>query len=60
VSLFLNEEKEGASLRSFGREFHIRGPADRKPREASVVLRRRSARWWTEKDRNDRVGVKER
>jgi len=34
----LNEEKEGASLMSFGREYQLRGPTDRKPLEASVVL----------------------
>jgi len=39
LSLDLNEEKEGVSLMSFGRDFQIRGPADRKPRKASVVLR---------------------
>jgi len=46
LSLDLNEEKEGASLVSFGRRsnFQIRGPADRKPREASVVLRRSSTK----------------
>ena len=53
----LNEEKEGASLMSFGREFQIRGPADRKPREASAVLRRGSARRWAEEDRSGRVGA---
>jgi len=40
LSLNLNEEKDGASLMSFGTalEFQMRGPADRKPREAGVVL----------------------
>ena len=57
MSLDLNEEKEGASLMSFGREFQIRGPAERKPREASVVLRRGSTRRCAEEDRSDRVGV---
>ena len=31
LSLDLKEEKDGASLMSFGREFQICGPADRKP-----------------------------
>ena len=34
----LKEEKDGASVMSFGREFQIRGPADRKPREAKIEL----------------------
>jgi len=56
LSQDLNEEKEGASVMC-GREFQIRGPADRKPREASVVLKQRSTRRWAEEDRSDRVGV---
>ena len=44
MSLDLNEEKDGASVMSFGREFLIRGSADRKPREARVVLRQGSIR----------------
>jgi len=31
LSLDLNDEIEGASSISFGRDFQIRGPADRKP-----------------------------
>jgi len=57
LSLDLKEENDGASLMSFGREFQIRGPADRKPREASEVLRRGSARRWVEEDRSGRVGA---
>jgi len=49
LSLDVNKEKEGGSLISFGREFQIRGVADRKPRGASVVMRwgytRRCAEW---------------
>jgi len=57
LSLDLSEEKEGASLMSFGREFRIRGPADRKPRETSVVLRRGSTRRSAEEDRSDRSSI---
>ena len=41
----------------FGREFQMRGPTDRKPREPSVVLRRGSIRRSAEDDRSGRVGV---
>ena len=57
MSLDLKEEKDGASVMSFVREFQIRGPADQKPREARVVLRRDSTRRWVEEDRSGRVGV---
>ena len=57
MSLDLNEEKDGADFMSFGREFQIRGPMDRKPREASVVLRRGSTRRRAEDDQSGRVGV---
>ena len=57
MSFDLKEEKDGASVMSCGREFQIRGPADRKPREARVVLRRGSTRRWAEEDRSGRAGV---
>jgi len=57
VSIDLNEEKEGASSMPFGREFQIRSPADRKPRESSVVLRLGSTRRWAEEDQSDCVRV---
>jgi len=58
LSLDLNEEIEAASLMSFGRDLQIRSPADRKPREANVVLRRGSTRRWAEKD-SERVSIGE-
>jgi len=48
-------EARGTML--FCREFKIRGPADGKPREASVVLRRGSTRWWAKEYRSGRVGA---
>jgi len=57
LSLDLKEKREGARLMRLSREFRIRGPADRKPREASVVLRRGSTRRWADDDRNDRIGA---
>ena len=57
MSLDLKEEKDRASVMSFGREYQKRGPADRKPREARVVLRRGSTRRWAEEDRSGRTGV---
>ena len=54
MSLDLNQEKEGASFMSFGREFVAQQIGKH---EASVVLRRGSARRWAEGDRNGRVGV---
>ena len=53
----LKEGQDGASVMSFRREFQIRGPADRKPREARVVLRRGSTRRWAEEDRSGCVGL---
>ena len=41
----------------FGREFQMRGPTDRKPREPSVVLRRGSIRRSAEEDQSGPVGV---
>lgn len=40
----------------FGRDFQMRGPTDRKPREPSVVLRRGSIRRSVEEDQSGRVG----
>ena len=57
MSLDLKEEKVGANLKSFGREFQTRGAADRKPRDACAVRIRGSARRWTEEDRSARVGA---
>ena len=57
MSLDLKEEKDRASVMSSERELEIRGPADRKPREASVVLRRGSTRRWAEEDRSGRIGA---
>jgi len=51
--LFLQEH----CLMSFGRGFQICGPAGRKLREASVVLRWGSTIKWAEEDLSDRVGV---
>jgi len=57
LSVDMNDAKDGTSLKSFGREFQIRDPADRKPQEASVVPRRSSTRRWVEEDRSDRLEV---
>jgi hypothetical protein len=57
LSLDLNEKKEEASLMWLGREFQIRGPADRKSLEARVVFRRGSTRRLADEDRSDHVAA---
>jgi len=52
LSLYLKEKREGVSLKFdvIRQRVPIRSPADRKPREASVVLRRGSTRRWADDD----------